>query len=132
MKVVVDTSVWSLSLRKKGPADHEAVSKLASLLDDGEEVLITGTILQEVLQAFRHPATARKVARYFEPLPLVELARSDYAAAAALHRRCASRGVTASTTDCQIAQAAISRNCPLLTTDRDFARIARCSDLKLL
>ena len=132
MRVVVDTSVWSLSLRRKGPADHEAVRKLATLLDQGEEVLITGTILQEVLQAFRHPATARKVARHFAPLSLVELARDDYAAAAALHRRCASKGVSASTTDCQIAQAAISSDCPLLTTDRDFGQIARCSDLKLL
>ena len=132
MKVVVDTSVWSLSLRRKGPAEHEAVRQLATLLDEGEEVLITGTILQEVLQAFRHPATARKVARYLAPLSLVELERSDYAAAAALHRRCAARGITASTTDCQIAQAAIARDCPLLTTDRDFAQIARNSDLKLL
>ena len=62
--MLVDTSVWSLALRKKGPADHPDVTRLAQLLRDGEDVYLTGTILQEILQAFRSESVFRRVARY--------------------------------------------------------------------
>ncbi|MDJ0763859.1 MAG: PIN domain nuclease [Myxococcota bacterium] len=131
MKVLVDTSVWSLSLRKKGPADHPAVKKLAALLDEGEEVAITGTILQEMLQAFRNSGTAQRMGRYFEAIPILPLGRSEYTAAAAIHRKCAANGIAASTIDCQIAEAAIHHGYTLLTADRDFDRVARHTSLKL-
>jgi len=131
MRVLVDTSVWSLALRKKGPADHPAVGRLASLLLADEDVFLTGLILQEVLQAFRSEASFRTIVRHLEAFPLLELARPDYVSAAILHRRCASRGVSVSTADCQIAIAAIRHECLLLSADRDFERIARSSDLAL-
>jgi uncharacterized protein (DUF433 family) len=53
MRVLVDTSVWSLALRKKGPSAHSTVEKLTSLLQEDEDVVLTGMILQEILQAFR-------------------------------------------------------------------------------
>ena len=96
-----------------------------------EEVVVTGLILQEVLQAFRADSTFRKVVDYFEPFPILEFERSDFVSAAKLHRRCAAKGISVSTADCQIAIASIRHGCPLLTADRDFPRIARCSPLKL-
>jgi len=124
LRVLVDTSVWSLALRKQGPADHPAVEKLARLLRDGGDVFLTGTILQEILQAFRTEPTFRKMVRHFEPFPLLSVDRSDHIAAARLHRACAQKGVGASTIDCQIAVAAIRHGCALLSTDRDFERMA--------
>ena len=132
MRVLVDTSVWSLALRKRGPVDHPAVGGLSSLLHANENVFVTGLILQEVLQAFPSEAPFRNVVRHLEPFPLLELERSDYVHAAGLHRRCAAKGVSVSTADCQIAAAAIRHACLLLTADRDFERIARLSDLKLM
>lgn len=132
MRVLVDTSVWSLALRKKGPADHPAVGRLSSLLHANEDVFVTGLVLQEVLQAFRPDATFQTIISHLEPFPILDLERSDFIAAAELHRRCAAKGVSASTADCQIATAAIRNECVLLTTDRDFERIAHLSDLTLL
>ena len=131
MRVLVDTSVWSLSLRKGGPADHPAVEKLSGMLDAGEDLFLTGSILQEILQAFRQDRSFRSVVRHLEPFPLLEMERSGFIAAARLHRKCAAKGVAASTLDCQIAAAAIRHDCLLLAADRDFERIARISDLKL-
>ena len=131
MRVLVDTSVWSLALRKKGPVDHPAVRGLSSLLEANEDVVLTGIILQEVLQAFRSETTFRTVARHLAPFPLLRLDRADYVGAAALHRRCAGKGVAVSTADCQIAAAAIRHGCRLLTADADLERIARLSDLAL-
>jgi hypothetical protein len=124
MRVLVDTSVWSLSLRRKGPADHPAVEKLTELLRNGEDIFLTGCILQEILQAFRSESTFRRVAHYFEPFPLLPFERADHVAAARMHRTCAQHGVSASTIDCQIAVAAIHHDCALLSADKDFERMA--------
>jgi len=131
LRVLVDTSVWSLALRKQGPADHPAVERLAQMLRDGEDIFLTGTILQEILQAFRVESTFRKMARYFEPFPLLRVDRLEHVAAARLHRLCAQKGVGASTIDCQIAVAAIRHSCALLSTDRDFERMALHCELVL-
>jgi predicted nucleic acid-binding protein len=119
-------------LRKKGPADHPCVRKLEALLAGNEDLVLTGVILQEVLQAFKSESTFRRLIEYFEPFPLLELGRSDYVSAAKLHRRCASRGISVSTADCQIAIACINHDCALLTADKDFERIAQTSVLKLV
>jgi predicted nucleic acid-binding protein len=131
VRILVDTSVWSLALRKAGPADHPAVRRLTSLLEDGADVVLTGIILQEVLQAFRSESAFRRMARYLEPFPLLPMGWDDLVAAARLHRRCAANGVTATTVDCQIATAAIRNDCALLTADEDFRRIARVSELRV-
>ena len=131
MRVLVDTSVWSLSLRKEGQAAHPTVGKLEALLRSDEDIFLTGLILQEILQAFRSDSSFRKVARHLEPFPHLELERPDFITAATLHRKCASRGVSTSTADCQIATAAIRHACLLLSADQDFEGIARLSDLKL-
>jgi len=97
-----------------------------------EDVVITGLILQEVLPAFKADSTFRRVVEYLEPFPILELERSDYVSAARLHRKCASKGISVSAADCQIAIASIHHDCPLLTADKDFQRIAQCSALKLV
>lgn len=131
MKVLVDTSVWSRSLRRGGPADDPVVRKLGALLRGQEDVVLTGPILQEILQAFRDEATVQRVTATLEPFALLEQTRHHYVAAARLHRRCASRGIAATTIDCQIAVAAIEHECLLLTADADFQRIAEQAPLRL-
>ena len=132
MKVLVDTSVWSLAFRKKGPEKHPAVRKLSVLIEGNQGICLTGIILQEILQAFRNEKSARKMESDLEPVPLLQLSRKDYVEAARLRRKCASRGIAVTTADCQIAQAAVANDCSLLTADKDFERISRMSNLRLL
>jgi hypothetical protein len=132
VRTLVDTSVWSLALRKKGPSDHPAVLTLTRLLEEGREVALTGIVLQEVLQAFRAETTFRRMVRYLDAFPLLKADGEHFVAAAGLHRRCAAGGITASTTDCLIAALAIAHECILLSTDADFEHIARVSPLQCL
>lgn len=132
MRVLVDTSVWSLAFRRGGPADHPAVKQLSGLLDAGEDLFLTGLVLQEILQAFRGEAVATEVAARLESFPLLPVEPETCIAAALLFRRCRERGVAASTVDCHIAASAIVDDCGLLTTDRDFQRMAQMSPLKLI
>lgn len=132
MRVLVDTSVWSLALRR-GPLEaHPAVARLRGLLEADQDIVLMGCILQEVLQGFRSEPQLRRVSSFLEPVPLLELVREDYVSAARLRRRCASRGIAATTIDCQIAAAAMNHGCCLLTADSDFERIRGISKLKLL
>ena len=108
-----------------------AVDRLVAALEGEEDVVLSGVVLQEVLQAFRHPSTFAKMARYLEPFVLLSASRLDFTEAARIHRKCASRGISASTTDCIIAQMAIRHGCELLTTDKDFERVATVCSLKL-
>lgn len=132
MRVLVDTSVWSLALRKDGPADHPAVRSLTALLDAGEDVFLLGIILQEILQGFRREDVARRLARRLEPFELLPLERRHYEAAARLRRKCVTSGITPSTIDCLIGAAALEHRCRLLTTDEDFRHIARVTKLQLM
>lgn len=128
---LVDTSVWSLALRKGGPADHWAVRRLTRLLDAHARVALTGVVLQELLAYFRDDRSADAVEARLAPFPLLEPTRSEHAAAAALFRRARARGVSATAIDCLIAALAVSRDAELLTDDRDFERLAPLCGLRL-
>ena len=132
MTILVDTSVWSLSLRKDGPASLPAVKKLERLLLDAQNIGLMGIILQEILQGFKQESTFTKVTTYLDAFPLLPLNRSDFVAAAKLRRQAAAKGITLSIPDCQIAAVAINHQCHLLTTDKDFLPIAKWAPLQLL
>ncbi|MBI2898533.1 MAG: PIN domain-containing protein [Deltaproteobacteria bacterium] len=123
MKVIVDTSVWSLALRRDDPPGCREVELLRKLIDGRDVVCLTGTILQETLQGFRSDERFKRLVRALAPFPLVRLARADYVFAAEIRSVCRSGGIQVGTMDAQIAAAAIRHECSLLTTDRDFHRI---------
>ena len=131
MKLLVDTSVWSLALRRDHPPDVPEVSTLAHALEGGELVVTTGLILQEILQGFRRPSARDKVLARFGTLPLLSPDLEDHVEAAALRNLCRRRGVQTGTIDALIARLCIRHGLTLLTTDEDFRRMAEHSPLQL-
>lgn len=123
MSLLVDTSVWSLALRRDRVEGSE-VEALRAGIERGEVVLV-GVILQEILQGFPSADRTRRLLDRLAAFPLLALHRGDFVFAAEIRNKCQVRGVTTSTIDAQIAAAAINHRCRLLTTDRDFERIAR-------
>ena len=132
MKVVVDTSVWSLALRRQSPSRNVYTDKLTALLKQGRPIVLLGVVLQEILQGIRDPADFEKVRQHLDVFPLLALTRDDYVAAAELRNSCRAQGVRASTMDFQIAAACIRNDCALLTADQDFEHMARFCTLQLL
>ena len=55
MSLLVDTSVWSLAFRRDTPLGSPEVSALRAALQGGEQVFITGLVLEDVLQGFAAP-----------------------------------------------------------------------------
>lgn len=132
MNVIVDTSVWSLVLRRGVPVDDPQAVLLGDMLREGKPIQLVGMVLQEVLQGIRNPSEFDWVRTSLEAFPLLWLDRDDFIAAAELWNLCRSHGVQASTTDCQIAAACLRHDCALLTNDKDFRHIARYSPLQLV
>ncbi len=129
MSLLVDTSVWSLALRRDRPVGRE-VEALRAGIERGE-VVLTGIILQEILQGFPSAERTRRLADHLAPFPLLGLHRGDYLYAAEIRNKCRARGLAVSTVDAQIAAAAINHRCTLLTADADFAGVARHCPLRL-
>ena len=130
MSVLVDTSVWSIALRRDQPPAQREIETLRAAIERGE-VCLLGIILQEVLQGFPSPDRTRRLVEHLSPFPILSLHRGDYIHAAEIRNRCRGKGLTISTIDGQIAAAAINHRCALLTVDRDFTGIARHFPLRL-
>lgn len=124
MSVLVDTSVWSVALRREKPTISREVEALRAAIERGDACLL-GVILQEVLQGFPSPDRTRRLVDYLSPFPILSQHRGDYVYAAEIRNKCRAKGVTVSTVDAQIAAAAINHRCALLTVDQDFEGISR-------
>ena len=128
MTLLVDTSVWSLALRRDADAGEPEVQALVSALHGDDVVVTTGLVLQELLQGFLGPKAQSQIVERFAALPLVQPDRDDHVAAAALRNTCRRAGVQIGTVDALLAQLCIRHDLSLLTTDQDFVHAAQhCS-----
>ena len=129
MTVLVDTSVWSLALRRDRPPNHPAVAGLTTALES-DLVVTTGLIVQELLQGFLPERTHTEIRRRFGALAAVQPTRDDHIAAAELRNSCRRAGVQLGTLDALIAQLCITHDLELLSADRDFEHAARHCSLR--
>lgn len=134
MKVLVDTSVWSLALRRRPghlqPAEERLRDELADLVRDGRVVMI-GPIRQELLSGVRTAAEHARLQARLRAFDDEALVTADFEAAAEAHNRCRAAGVAGSAVDFLICAAASRRGFAILTTDRDFERYAPVLGLRL-
>jgi predicted nucleic acid-binding protein len=127
----VDTSIWSLALRRDSPAPGREVRALVHAIEGGETLLTTGLVLQELLQGFSAPKSRDQILDRFSSIPLLVPDRDDHVRAAELRNHCRRSGVQAGTIDALLAQLCIRHDLTMLTADEDFRRIADHSKLKL-
>jgi predicted nucleic acid-binding protein len=127
----VDTSVWSLALRRDpSPPVHE-VKALIEAIQHGETIVTTGLVLQELLQGFSGPKARNQILERFSAIPLLVPDRTDYVEAAEIRNQCRRAGVQIGTIDALLGQLCIRHDLTMLTTDADFGRIADRSPLRL-
>ncbi len=130
MSLFVDTSVWSLALRRDPPGTAAEVTELLHAIERGESLITTGLVLQELLQGFSGPKAREQILERFSALPLLVPDRNDHVAAAELRNKCRRSGLQIGTIDALIAQLCIRHELVLLSTDEDFDGVARVAPLK--
>lgn len=134
MKVLVDTSVWSLALRRQASQSSQnerlVVSQLKDLIRENQVVMI-GPVRQELLSGLRDAASFAKLQSHLASFPDELLVTEDYEVAARCHNQCRSTGIAGSSVDMLICAVALRRILTIFTTDEDFQHYAEILDLKL-
>jgi hypothetical protein len=127
MKVIVDTSIWSLALRRSGAISQEdeaLVHELNELINEVRVALI-GPIRQELLSGISAQAqfeSLKENLRAFEDLPLTQ---QDYEQAAEFYNICRKSGIQGSQVDFLICAVASGMGVPIFTSDKDFLLYAK-------
>ena len=131
MTLLVDTSVWSLALRRDAPAAQPEVRALVDALAGPEMIVTTGFIIQELLQGFHGPKASTAIVERFSAFAFLSPSRDDHIAAAGIRNKCRRAGVQLGTVDALIAQLCMRNDFTLLTTDQDFVHAAKHCALKV-
>jgi predicted nucleic acid-binding protein len=133
--VVVDTSVWSLALRRRGEqlssSEAKLTTMLAELIREGRVELL-GLIRQELLSGIRDEAQFFKLVNTLRAFPDPRLEIADYEEAARINNLCRSRGIAGSAIDFLICAVAHRRGWAIFTSDQDFHKYASVIPLQLL
>lgn len=131
MSLFVDTSVWSLAMRRDLPDRGPEVAVLTRALERAEPVYITGLILQELLQGFSGARSRAQIIDRLAALPLLVPDRQDHIDAADLRTRCRRAGIQVTTIDALLAQLCIRHGLTMLSTDANFQHLARTAKLRI-
>ncbi|MEY3480624.1 MAG: hypothetical protein RIQ71_1399 [Verrucomicrobiota bacterium] len=124
MRVLVDTSVWSLALRRDDGQQLQEREELRRLVS-AHVVEIIGPIRQEILSGVRDRAQFARLETHLAAFPDLPLLTEDYVTAANFFNLCRSKGIQGSNTDFLICAVAVRRDLVIFTTDRDFRHFAK-------
>lgn len=131
MSLLVDTSVWSLALRRDTDQSEPEVAVLKDALLGADQVFITGFVLQELLQGFAGPKARDHLIERLSALACLMPDRQDHIEAAEVRNICRRRGVQIGTIDALLIQLSRRHDLVILTTDKDFAQAAPHIDFRL-
>lgn len=132
MRVIIDTSVWSLALRKKTLTLNETkvVKELKELIYELRAVII-GPIRQELLSGLSDEAKFNNLKEKLKAFDDLSLEQEDYEKAAELSNNCRRKGVQGSHIDFLICSAAMNNKISIFTTDKDFVNYRKVINIHL-
>jgi hypothetical protein len=120
MKVLVDTCIWSLALRRnKQPDPNVEVIEFQELIEEVRVQLI-GPIRQEILSGVKRKQQFSKLKKILSAFPDLPLASEDFELAAEYFNTLRSKGIQGSNTDFLICSVSTRNNMPIFSNDNDF------------
>lgn len=134
MNVLVDTSVWSLALRRRtanrSRPEELLVAELSALIREGRACIL-GLIRQELLSGIRTTHQYETLRNHLRAFPDEPLQTTDHEEAAKLSNLCRSKGIATSIVDILLCAVAYRRQWSILSTDPDFASYSRILPIAL-
>jgi predicted nucleic acid-binding protein len=134
MNVLVDTSIWSLALRRRSrdlnTRERVLVGELAELIREGRAAMI-GLIRQELLSGIKTQTQFEELRKTLGAFRDEPVDTADHEAAAKAGNDCRAKGIAVSVVDILICAVAHRRGMSIFTTDPDFENYARELTLKL-
>jgi len=117
--VLVDSSVWIAAAK---PSNTECFS-LKKLIQNNEQIYITGPIQVEVCQGARSKEEFHKLWEAFLGFDFLEITDRIWGLSAWNYFLCKKKGMGISTIDCLIATLAKEYRIPLWSIDKDFKKV---------
>jgi predicted nucleic acid-binding protein len=128
MNVLVDTSVWSLALRRKteslNATEKFIVAELSELVREGRARFV-GLVRQELLSGIKTTEQYEKLRLHLRSFPDEPIDTTDQEEAAKAGNRCRGKGIVVSIVDILLCAVAIKREWPIFTTDPDFTNYVK-------
>jgi hypothetical protein len=131
MKVVVDTCVWSLFLRRKYQQDGPETTHLEELIRQ-HRVQLLGIIRQELLSGIKEVKQFENIRGILEGFPDLLANSEDHLLAARFFYQCRRKGIPGSPIDFLICAQASRNDLPILTTDLDFLSYQKHLPIRLI
>jgi predicted nucleic acid-binding protein len=136
MIALVDTSVWSLALRRKSRSslsiDQLKHVRILERFIDEARVALLGVVRQEILSGIKERNHFVRLRDLLQGFPDVPLEGADYERAAEMSNLCRSHGIAGSSTDFLICSVAERREWTIYSLDPDFERYSKYLDINLL
>lgn len=130
MKVLVDTSVWSLVLRRSSSMNLEYQKILEQLISD-YRIQMIGPIRQELLSGIKESHQFELLKERLSAFPDYPLQTNDFELAAEYFNQCRKKGVQGFNTDFLICAIAANNDWEIFTTDKDFDNFQAYLPIKL-
>ncbi|HEU4396082.1 MAG TPA: PIN domain-containing protein [Planctomycetota bacterium] len=133
MRVLVDTPIWSLSLRRRrvgAPAERALLAEWRRLVTEGK-ALLPAPVRYEILSGLAHESAFERVRGFLRPMPEIRFETPDFEEAARCRNRCAAAGLAAAPIDMFLCALSLRHGAPIFTTDREFERYARVIPIRL-
>ena len=129
--MIVDTSAWVEYVRRTESAFDLF---LDAAVRDGQPIATPAAVLAELLCGVKSEVEATDLLQLLGRFEIViPDSLRDFRSAARIYRVCRRAGFTIrSTVDCMVAATALENRRPLLARNRDFAVIARHTELELV
>jgi predicted nucleic acid-binding protein len=133
--ILVDTSVWSLALRRRSKSlsaqEKEVVLALGSAIARGW-VIIIDPVRQELLSGLRHEVDYEKLRDRLHDFDHEPCCIADFEEAARFWNRCESTGIATASLDMLICSLGARLGISIWTLDSDFDRYVTCLPIRLI
>lgn len=137
MKFIVDTCVWSLSLRRQdktriSAGEAQVLAQFRDAIQD-RRVAMVGPVRQEILSGIRDKTQFAQTQELLDPFRDEEVTSADYIEAARFFNLCRNRGVECGPVDILLCAVAARMGYGILTYDQGLSRcVAVLQDEALL
>ena len=131
--VLIDTSVWSLALRKrKLTSDDKKLIEYLIFLIRNQYAIMIGPIRQEILSGISDENQFMELKNALQTFSDFHITTEDYETAAEYYNKCRSAGIQGSHIDYLICSVAHNNDFLILTLDKDFFNYKKYLDIQLI